>query len=178
MPTSAVAGIPRTRPAVKTDQMSVVRRYYNTDGTAWKGGALKEGQALIVQLEVESKARMPDALLVDLLPAGLEIENLNLTPAEQWADVSVDGVSLDERGSQANIVHEEYRDDRACAGPSTSPRRAGRGRHRRRGHRWGAHRLTGGSSGSDISAISPSTNPVGFASLSSTSRATSAAADV
>ena len=110
-----VAGIPRTRPAVKTDQMSVVRRYYNTDGTAWKGGALKEGQALIVQLEVESKARMPDALLVDLLPAGLEIENLNLTPAEQWADVSVDGVSLDERGSQANIVHEEYRDDRYVA---------------------------------------------------------------
>ena len=110
-----IAGIPRTRPAVKTDQMSVVRRYYNTDGSAWKGGALKEGQALIVQLEVESKARMPDALLVDLLPAGLEIENLNLTPAEQWADVSVDGISLDERGSQANIVHEEYRDDRYIA---------------------------------------------------------------
>ncbi len=82
----------------------------------------------------------------------------------------------DESGDSAD--DEEYRDDRACAGPSTSPRRAGRGRHRRRGHRWGAHRLTGGSSGSDISAISPSTNPVGFASLSSTSRATSAAADV
>lgn len=110
-----VAGIPRARPAVKTDQMSVVRRYYNTDGSAWKGGPLKEGQALIVQLEVESKTRMPDALLVDLLPAGLEIENLNLTPAEEWADVSVDGVSLDERGSQANIVHEEYRDDRYVA---------------------------------------------------------------
>ncbi|MFT3805524.1 alpha-2-macroglobulin family protein [Arenimonas sp.] len=110
-----VAGIPRARPAVKSDQMSVVRRYFNTDGTPWKGGTLKEGQALIVQLEVESKARMPDALLVDLLPAGLEIENLNLTPAEQWADISVDGVSLDERGSQANIVHEEYRDDRYVA---------------------------------------------------------------
>jgi uncharacterized protein YfaS (alpha-2-macroglobulin family) len=110
-----VAGIPRARPAPKTDTLSVVRRYFNLDGTPWKGGNLKEGQSLIVQLEIEGRTRMPDALLVDLLPAGLEIENLNLTPAEQWADVSIDGTSLDERGSQANILHEEYRDDRYVA---------------------------------------------------------------
>jgi len=52
---------------------------------------------------------------VDLLPAGLEVENLNLTPAEQWADISVDGVSLSDRANQATIVHEEYRDDRYVA---------------------------------------------------------------
>jgi uncharacterized protein YfaS (alpha-2-macroglobulin family) len=58
---------------------------------------------------------MPDALLEDLLPAGLEVENLNLTPSDQWADVTVDGVSLSDRGSEADIVHEEYRDDRYVA---------------------------------------------------------------
>ncbi len=110
-----VSGIPRARPVPKTDSLSVVRRYFNLDGTPWKGGALKEGQSLIVQLEVQSRTRMPDALLVDLLPAGLEIENLNLAPAEQWADISIDGSSLDKRGSQANILHEEYRDDRFVA---------------------------------------------------------------
>jgi uncharacterized protein YfaS (alpha-2-macroglobulin family) len=110
-----VAGIPRNRPAVDTRKMSVARSYWNPDGSAWKGGDLKEGQVLVVELKVETSLTMPDALLVDLLPAGLEVENLNLTPPEQWADIEVDGVSLDDRGSAATLVHEEYRDDRYVA---------------------------------------------------------------
>ncbi len=58
---------------------------------------------------------MPDALVVDLLPAGLEIENLNLVPSDQWKDIEVDGVSMDDRSGQASVVHEEYRDDRYVA---------------------------------------------------------------
>jgi len=110
-----VAGIPRNRPAVDSSKLSVSRSYYNTDGSLWKGGALREGQPLIVALKVEAGQSMPDALLVDLLPAGLEIENLNLTPPEQWADIKVDDVMLDDRASAANLVHEEYRDDRYVA---------------------------------------------------------------
>ena len=113
--TVEVAGIPRNRPAVDASRLSVSRSYYNTDGSLWKGKSLREGQSLIVALTVEAGQPMPDALLVDLLPAGLEIENLNLTPAEQWADITVDGVSLPERGSAATLVHEEYRDDRYVA---------------------------------------------------------------
>lgn len=110
-----VAGIPKTRPAVSEDRLKVSRTYYNTDGTPWKGGNLREGQPLIVQLRIDSRESVPDALLVDLLPAGLEVENLNLSPAEQWAEISVDGVALSDRGSQATLVHEEYRDDRYVA---------------------------------------------------------------
>ncbi len=110
-----VAGIPRNRPAVDTGKLGVSRHYFNIDGTPWKAGPLREGQPLIVELKVESGQSLPDALLVDLLPAGLEIENLNLTPAEQWANIKVDGVSLDERGRAAELVHEEYRDDRYVA---------------------------------------------------------------
>ena len=110
-----VAGIPRNRPAVDSRKLSVSRSFYNTDGSLWKGGALREGQPLIVKLTVEAGQSMPDALLVDLLPAGLEIENLNLTPPEQWADIKIDGVLLDERASAATLVHEEYRDDRYVA---------------------------------------------------------------
>ena len=40
---------------------------------------------------------MPDALLTDLLPAGLEIENFNLGDAKQWADVVVDGIEIADR---------------------------------------------------------------------------------
>ena len=58
---------------------------------------------------------MPDALLTDLLPAGLEIENFNLGDAEQWADVVVDGISINDRTDAAEVRHEEFRDDRYVA---------------------------------------------------------------
>jgi uncharacterized protein YfaS (alpha-2-macroglobulin family) len=58
---------------------------------------------------------MPDALVVDLLPAGLEVENLNLADPEQWADVVIEGITLSERGDAAEVLHEEYRDDRYVA---------------------------------------------------------------
>jgi uncharacterized protein YfaS (alpha-2-macroglobulin family) len=58
---------------------------------------------------------MRDALVVDLVPGGLEVENLNLTDASQWANVTIDGISLGERSNAANIKFEEYRDDRYVA---------------------------------------------------------------
>jgi uncharacterized protein YfaS (alpha-2-macroglobulin family) len=58
---------------------------------------------------------MPDALLTDLLPAGLEIENFNLGDAKQWADVVVDGIEISERSGSAEVRHEEFRDDRYVA---------------------------------------------------------------
>ena len=58
---------------------------------------------------------MPDALLVDLLPGGLEIENFNLTDAKQWADIVVDGITITDRSDAAEVRHEEFRDDRYVA---------------------------------------------------------------
>ena len=46
---------------------------------------------------------MPDALLTDLLPAGLEIENFNLGDAKQWADVVVDGIEITDRADAADV---------------------------------------------------------------------------
>ncbi len=110
-----VAGVPRTAPAFDDSQVGVERRYYTTDGKPWQGGALKEGEALVVGLRITADRDMPDALLTDLLPAGLEIENFNLGDARQWADVVVDGIALDARGEAASLVHEEFRDDRYVA---------------------------------------------------------------
>ena len=55
------------------------------------------------------------AVVDDLRQSVLEIENLNLAPPEQWADIKVDEVQLDERDKAATLVHEEYRDDRYVA---------------------------------------------------------------
>lgn len=110
-----VAGIPRSAPEQDTRNLSVERSWYTTDGKPWTPRALKEGEALIVRVTITANSDMPDALLTDLLPAGLEIENFNLGDAKQWADVVVDGIGISERSSAADVKHEEFRDDRYVA---------------------------------------------------------------
>ncbi len=110
-----VAGVPKTAPPIEDRNVSIRRTYYTLDGKPWVAGPLKEGDGLIVGLKIEARVAMPDALLVDLLPGGLEIENFNLTDARQWADIVVDGITLSDRSSAAEVVHEEFRDDRYVA---------------------------------------------------------------
>jgi hypothetical protein len=113
--TTEVSGIPRRYTVTNRDDFRVTRRYFTTAGEAWDGGPLHEGDVLVVQLKIESSNSMRDALVVDLSPGGLEVENLNLTDAAQWANVTIDGVALSERSGQATIRFEEYRDDRYVA---------------------------------------------------------------
>jgi alpha-2-macroglobulin len=110
-----VAGVPRTPPAPDKSVIGIERTWYTTDGKPWTPKPIAEGEALIVALKITADQDMPDALLTDLLPAGLEIENFNLSDAKQWADVVVDGIDITDRSSAANILHEEYRDDRFVA---------------------------------------------------------------
>ncbi len=110
-----VAGVPRTAPAEDKSVIGIERKWYTTDGKPWKPGPIAEGEALIVALSITADQTMPDALLTDLLPAGLEIENFNLGDGKQWADVVVDGIEITDRGSAAEVLHEEYRDDRFVA---------------------------------------------------------------
>ncbi|MEP7186049.1 MAG: alpha-2-macroglobulin family protein, partial [Rhodanobacter sp.] len=110
-----VAGVPQKAPAADDSQIEVRRRYFTTDGKPWEGDQLKEGDTLIVELSIEARQAVPDALVTDLLPGGLEVENLNLGGAQQWEGVVVDGINLDQHAAAAEIQHEEYRDDRYAA---------------------------------------------------------------
>ena len=110
-----IVGIPDSAPPVEDSQVFIQRTFYTLDGKPWVVAPLKEGDALIVGLKIEARVAMPDALLVDLLPGGLEIENFNLTDAKQWADVVVAGITLSDRSSAADVQHEEFRDDRYVA---------------------------------------------------------------
>lgn len=110
-----VVGIPRQAPAPDNSVIGIERAWFGTDGKPWTPRPLKEGEALIVRLSVTSNSNMPDALLTDLLPAGLEIENFNLGDAKQWADVVVGEVKVSDRSSAADVKHEEFRDDRYVA---------------------------------------------------------------
>jgi uncharacterized protein YfaS (alpha-2-macroglobulin family) len=110
-----VSGIPRQAPAPDNTHIGIERSWYGTDGKPWTPRPLKEGEALIVRLGITANVSMPDALVTDLLPAGLEIENFNLGDAKQWADVVVDGVEISDRARAADVKHEEFRDDRYVA---------------------------------------------------------------
>ena len=110
-----VAGIPRQAPPADDSQIDVRRSYFTTDGKPWSGSQLKEGDTLIVELSIEARMNVPDALVTDLLPGGLEVENLNLGGAQSWSGVVIDGIELDQHAAAAQIVHEEYRDDRYAA---------------------------------------------------------------
>lgn len=116
-----VAGVPRTAPEPDASVIDVRRKYFTTDGKEWAGGVLEEGDALIVQLSVRTSRAMPDALLTDLLPAGLELENFNLGDGKQWAGVVIDGIELSDRDDAAQVRHEEFRDDRYVAALKLEP---------------------------------------------------------
>lgn len=110
-----VAGIPREAPPFDDARIGIVRKWYRPDGSEWTGGRLAEGDALIVSVAITPQEDVPDALLTDLLPAGLEIENFNLGDEKQWADVAIDGIELADRKSASDLRHEEFRDDRYVA---------------------------------------------------------------
>ena len=115
--TQDAAGISRTPPEASTEAapLRIRRSWHRTDGTAFEGETLHEGEILVAHLVVESNETMNDALVVDLLPGGLELENLALTDASQWEGVTIDGVALNERANAAELRYEEYRDDRYVA---------------------------------------------------------------
>jgi hypothetical protein len=65
----------------------------------------------IVRLQVKSAGRYANGLVVDHIPAGLEIENANIVQGEQSV-VTVDGIDPRQAMQNSNIRHVEFRDDR------------------------------------------------------------------
>jgi uncharacterized protein YfaS (alpha-2-macroglobulin family) len=110
-----IVGTPLQAPAPQDDPVRIRRAYYKTDGTLFEGGTLLEGETLIAKLTIESQEALPDALVVDLLPAGIEIENLALGDRGALGELVLDGITLNQREYAAEIRHEEFRDDRYVA---------------------------------------------------------------
>ena len=108
-------------PPPVSDGVSVQRRYFTTAGEPVDaaGGALRMtvGDLLLVQVRVRPRGdyRRPDLLLVDLLPAGLELENQNLDASVKLDELVIDGQPVSYWQRESSIRHQEYRDDRFVA---------------------------------------------------------------
>ncbi len=110
-----VAGYPIKAPPADASKIAIKRSWFTTSGEPFNADTLIEGESLIAAITLEAREAMPDALVTDLLPGGLEIENLNLSDAKQWQNVVIDGVHMNERETSYNLRHEEYREDRYIA---------------------------------------------------------------
>lgn len=105
-------GVTKQAPEPSSTDLSIARSYFTMDGKRFEGNTIAEGERLIVRIDIDSKIWASDMLMVDLMPGGLEAENLNLLPPEQLSGLSVDGENIADARSQVTVRNEEFRDDR------------------------------------------------------------------
>ncbi|MFS2222056.1 alpha-2-macroglobulin family protein [Pantoea sp. B65] len=111
-----VVGYAQHAPEPYSNNLQISRSYLGLDGKEKSLANLKSGELVLVQLKVSARERVPDALVVDLLPAGLELENQNLSDSS--ASLGESAAEVQESLSdmqQASIKHLEFRDDRFIA---------------------------------------------------------------
>jgi len=111
----AVSGYPVKPLAPKDDRILVERSWWNTDGSAVTQRQFKTGEMLIVRLRVTARQRVKDGLVIDRIPAGFEVENMNLTQGSQASEFKVQNVEVAKAMANERIKHSEYRDDRFVA---------------------------------------------------------------
>ena len=116
-----VQGYPVKPPAPRADVIELKRDWFEPDGRAWSGRPLKVGDMLIVRVQARAKARIEDALVIDRVPAGFEIDNLNLSQGPKAEEFNIGNVNVAEAMNDPRIKHREYRDDRYVAAARLEP---------------------------------------------------------
>ncbi len=106
-----VRGYTSEAPEPTSNTISIVRRYYNLEGQEVTPDSVEEGSLLITSLEVTTKERSPDALVVDLLPAGFELENPNLPDSVRLDNIEINSKTITDWRKGYHAKHEEFRDD-------------------------------------------------------------------
>ncbi|MEL0554134.1 alpha-2-macroglobulin [Raoultella lignicola] len=110
------SGYPLSAPQPAGNVLGIERHIFDTHGQQKSLSSLRSGELVLVKLEVTANRNVPDALVVDLLPAGLELENQNLANSSASLQENGEGVqNLLNQMQQADIQHIEFRDDRFVA---------------------------------------------------------------
>ncbi|NIF46240.1 alpha-2-macroglobulin family protein [Enterobacter sp. Ap-1006] len=110
------AGYPQQAPAAYSNVLHIERHFLDAKGNTRPLSSLKSGELVMVWLDVWADKNVPDALVVDLLPAGLELENQNLANSSaSLSDSASEVQALLNQMQQQDIQHMEFRDDRFVA---------------------------------------------------------------
>jgi len=111
-----LTGQTREPPRETSRGITVHRKFYDTRGEPMALETMTSGKTVLVRLDITADRRTPDGLVVDLLPAGLEIENQNLSRAAMTLDgITIDGTPLDELKTETFLRYEAFRSDRYLA---------------------------------------------------------------
>jgi alpha-2-macroglobulin len=113
--TILLSGYPAEPIEPVANKVSIERTYYNDKGEVTTLSNVTTGDLIIVGLEISAKERLADLLVIDLVPAGLELENPNLIHSINMNDMLIDDQPVPELIEQSKIQHQEYRDDRFIA---------------------------------------------------------------
>jgi uncharacterized protein YfaS (alpha-2-macroglobulin family) len=108
----ALEGHPARMPEARSSDISLTRKLFDAEGKPMSNRSLRVGETVIVMLEVRPYVNIKNALVVDRIPAGLEIENFNIVQGEAMSIVKVEGIDPAEAMQNSNIQHVEFRDDR------------------------------------------------------------------
>jgi uncharacterized protein YfaS (alpha-2-macroglobulin family) len=111
----SLSGNPVKQPAPKNDPIELTRTLYAPDGSPVGARPLKVGETVIVHITAKSRTLIGTGMVVDRIPAGLEIENLNIVQGEQMGAVQIAKLNPAEAMNDARIKHVEFRDDRFVA---------------------------------------------------------------
>ncbi|MCG2576528.1 alpha-2-macroglobulin family protein [Dechloromonas sp. XY25] len=108
----SLSGNPAKMPANRDDAIALSRDLFEADGKPMKPRVLRVGESVIVRINVNPRSWVNTGMVVDRIPAGLEIENLNLAQGEGIASTLIDNVNPAEAMRDPRIQHVEFRDDR------------------------------------------------------------------
>ncbi|MEL3919038.1 alpha-2-macroglobulin [Aeromonas enteropelogenes] len=108
-------GYPEQAPARLSQGISVTRSWFNVDGQRFDPARVRVGDLVVVRLNVSSESAVPDALLVEMVPAGFELENPALGNSIKLEDLSIEGKPAWQSEWNDYLKHQEYRDDRYTA---------------------------------------------------------------
>jgi hypothetical protein len=88
-----IDGYTTTPPKHDEKKIEIVRTLYDMKGKRIRRNRFKVGELLVAHLSVRSNKNTKNGLVVDLLPAGFEVENLNLSKGETLSNIKIQGVS-------------------------------------------------------------------------------------
>jgi len=75
--TTTINGIPKKAPEPVAKAFDITKTLYRMDGTVFDGGAVKQGERMIVKVNFKSQvANSRMIVIADMLPAGFEIETI------------------------------------------------------------------------------------------------------
>jgi hypothetical protein len=117
--TTSLSGAPREAPPAMQSGYTIDKTVFRMDGTVADLGSVRQGDRVVIVISGQPEgARNYPTVLVDLLPAGLEIETL-LTPQDGAGATRWDGTRSDGPfawvGSISGAQVQESRDDRFVA---------------------------------------------------------------